>query len=72
MILGQCCGCHYWVKFGPENARPGTQARGTCHRFPPVLDPSHQSVDGPTESATHWIYPVTEAFDGCGEMTQST
>lgn len=70
MIFGQCHACHYWVQFGAGAA--GNQSRGTCHRFPPVLDPSHNSVDGPTESATHWIYPVTEAFDGCGEMKSRT
>ena len=36
----------------------------SCHRYPPTPDPSHT---GPPGSPGAYSYPVTYAWDWCGE-----
>ena len=55
-----CMWCRWWE-------HPETGDKGSCHRYAP--SPSSVAKVG---NGSRTVWPITNAFDGCGEHTPQT
>lgn len=66
-IQPYCCNCVFWYRFTKSD--DVTEGVGTCHRYPPVYDPTYEDGSEITvEDPSCFIQPPTGEEDWCGEF----
>lgn len=65
----RCVTCRFYEGWyeAKENGDPTDNSRGSCLRYPPILDPSGVDKYEPLEESCAWIVPCVRPHSGCGE-----